>query len=167
MPQLTDEALAEILRIIPLGLRSVYSSLRKATPESPSSILILLPPSRTASLPLLLLALKAPPNCPLIILPTPHLLTAALTAKEHPNPGVIVVHESLAEDVIEQAWEDLSGTCGVCIFGDPDKMRKGAVMAAKKKGMDVAWWADLWDAGDEAKREELPCEWEASAVDRD
>jgi hypothetical protein len=69
--------------------------------------------------------------------------------------------------VMEQAWEDLSGTCGVCIFGDPDKMRKGAVMAAKEKGMDVAWWADLWDAGDEAKREELPCEWEASAVDRD
>ena len=109
--QLTDEALAEILRLIPLGLSSLFPL--SETTSSPTPILTLLPSSPSTSFPLLLLQLAVPPSTPLIVLPTPKLLSTALHSSLHPQPKLVIAHASLAEDVIEQVWEDCGHDVGV------------------------------------------------------
>jgi long-chain acyl-CoA synthetase len=152
---LTDEALAEILRLIPLGLASLFP-LSEST-SSPTPILTLLPSSPSTSFPLLLLQLAAPPSTPLIVLPTPRLLTKALQSKDHPQPKLVVAHSSLAADLIEQVWEDCGSEVGVLIVGDPGKEQDQVVRDAEKKGMLVKYWEEVW-GGAEASKKVMPGE---------
>nr|XP_031862082.1 uncharacterized protein CI109_002495 [Kwoniella shandongensis]KAA5529154.1 hypothetical protein CI109_002495 [Kwoniella shandongensis] len=153
---LTDEALGEILRLLPIGLQLLFPSI--ANPASPSPILTLLPPSPTSALPLLLLSLSVRPNTPLIILPSPRLLTAGLTSKNHPTPGVVVVHASLLDDVVEQVWEDCRDRVGILIVGDPQKDGASTVKNARAKGLEVHWWEEIWDVAESEKGEQVKLE---------
>jgi long-chain acyl-CoA synthetase len=148
--QLTDEALAEILRLIPLGLSSLFP-LSEST-SSPTPILTLLPSSPSTSFPLLLLQLAVPPSTPLIVLPQPKQLSKALHSTLHPQPKLVVVHASLAEDVIEQVWEDCGHEVGVLIVGDPGKEHDQAVREAEEKGMIVKYWEEVWEGAELSKR---------------
>ncbi|WVQ82846.1 hypothetical protein IAT38_004981 [Cryptococcus sp. DSM 104549] len=144
--QLTDEALKEIIRLIPIGISLLFPSSKIST-SSPSSIITLVPPSPSTSLPLLLLSLSATPDRPLVILPSPRLLTRALTAtpETHPEAGVVVVFANLLEDVIEQIWEDKAGAVGVLVMGDVEKKTAAIVNRAREKGMVVHWWEEVWE----------------------
>jgi long-chain acyl-CoA synthetase len=152
---LTDEALVEILRLIPLGLSSLFPL--SETTASTTPILTLLPSSPSTSFPLLLLQLAVPPSTPLIILPTPRLLTKALQSTSHPQPKLVVVHASLAADVVEQVWEDCGSEVGVLIVGDPGKEQDQVVHEAEKKGMLVKYWEEVW-TGAEASKKVMPGE---------
>ena len=151
--KLTDEALVEILRLIPLGLASLFP-LSEST-ASPTPILTLLPTSPSTSFPLLLLQLAVPPSTPLVVLPTPRLLTKALQSTSHPQPKLVVIHASLAADVIEQVWEDCGSDVGVLIVSDPGKEQDQVVQDAEKKGMLVKYWEDVW-TGAEASKKVMP-----------
>ncbi|KAL7423590.1 hypothetical protein Q5752_001170 [Cryptotrichosporon argae] len=135
---LTDDGLAEITRLLPLGLRALF--------PTPGPIVTLLPPSPSTSLPLLLLSLSASPGRPLVVLPAPVFLTAALTSAAHTRPAVVVVHASIAEDVVEQIWEDCGADTGVLLVGDGARTLGALVDAARARGMRAHWWDDLWDA---------------------
>ncbi|WWC90156.1 uncharacterized protein L201_005089 [Kwoniella dendrophila CBS 6074] len=140
---LTDEGLSEIIRLIPIGLSLLFPNI-KSTKEDPSSIITLLPPSPTTSLPLLLLSISSTPDKPLIILPKPNLLSQALESKNHAQPGIIVIHLSLLHDVIEQAYET-SSEIGILLIGDPEKSSEIIIKTAKSKGIQIKYWEDLWE----------------------
>jgi long-chain acyl-CoA synthetase len=142
--QLTDESLHEILQLLPLGLKALFPSLS-------GPILTLLPPSPSTSLPLLLLQLSSP--SPLIILPSPLFLTKALTSSAHPKAGIIVVHVSLFDDVVEQVLEDCGQDVVIVIVGDVEKGKHRLVESAKGRGMRVVWWEDIWAAAENAAEE--------------
>ncbi|EIW73123.1 hypothetical protein M231_06039 [Tremella mesenterica] len=144
---LTDEALQEILRLLPIGLQTLYPTL-STSPTAPTPILTLLPPSPTTSLPLLLLYLSSPPCSPLVVLPSPTLLTTALTATCHPRPGLVVVHASIADDVLEQVLEDCHTSAGVLLVGDERKEKTDVMGSATSRGMTVHWWEEIWDAAE-------------------
>ncbi|KAK8844727.1 hypothetical protein IAR55_006577 [Kwoniella newhampshirensis] len=150
---LTDEALAEVLRLLPIGLELLFP--RSSSPTSPSPIMTLLPPSPNSALPLLLLSLSVKPNAPLVILPSPRVLTTGLTAKGHPVPGIVVVHASLFEDVAEQVWEDCRDKVGILIVGDPEKGEQNSVEITRGKGMEVHWWEEVWDVAESEKSEQV------------
>ncbi|KAI9633181.1 uncharacterized protein MKK02DRAFT_18555 [Dioszegia hungarica] len=141
---LTDTALAELTRLLPLGLSSLFPSLA----SSASPILVLLPPNPSTSLPLLLLSLASSPDQPLIVLPNPRVLTAALEATAHAKPGLVVVHESLADGVVEQVMEE-SGGCGVLVVGDTGEKYGGLASSAGSHGVVVRFWDEVWDAGEQ------------------
>lgn len=149
-PQLSDESLAEIIRLIPLGLNTLFDlSVEK---ESPSPVLAVLPSSPSTALPLLLLHLAAIPSAPLVVLPTPQMLSHALGEQTaHPSVKVLVVHASLAEDVIEQVYEDRQNGIGILIVGDPNKERDYAVQDAKAHGLNVRYWEEIWEAAEGSK----------------
>jgi long-chain acyl-CoA synthetase len=83
-------------------------------------------------------------------LPFPKLLTSALKAPSttHEQPGIVVVHESIVDDVLEQILEDCGADVGVLIVGDTAKGKQTLVKAAQGKGMKVSWWEDVWAAGE-------------------
>ncbi|ORY27329.1 hypothetical protein BCR39DRAFT_560061 [Naematelia encephala] len=142
---LSDEALSEILRLVPQALFNLFPSL-SLLPAAPTPILTLLPPSPSCQLPLLLLSLAAPPSTPIIPLPHPSLLASALEEKTaHPRPGLVVVHASLIGDVLEQIVDENEERLGVLVVGDPDKACEEAVQPAKDRGMVVSWWEEIWD----------------------
>ncbi|ORX35025.1 hypothetical protein BD324DRAFT_609750 [Kockovaella imperatae] len=145
---LSQEALAELIRRFPIGLTSLFNL--PTSNVSPRPILVLLPPSPVTALPLLILQLAATPSSPLVILPSPKLLTKALTpaADSHPVPGVLIVHQSLLEDVLEQAVEDCGDSLGIMVVGDNDKSQGPLVERAIGKGMKVHWWEDVWEAAE-------------------
>ncbi|WVN88510.1 uncharacterized protein L203_103721 [Cryptococcus depauperatus CBS 7841] len=153
--KLTDEALAEIVRLIPLGLSILFPS----SPASISSIVTIIPPSSSTSLPLLLLSLSATPDRPLVILPTPRFFTYALTAsgKAHPAAGIIVTCPNLLSDIIEQVFED-NRTVGVLVVGDPEREQSGSVAQARERGLNVHWWEEVWDLAESeaAEKVQLP-----------
>lgn len=150
--KLTDEALSEMLRLLPIGLKTLFPTLTAST-TSPTPILTLLPPSPSTSLPLLLLQLSVPPSTPLVILPSPVLLSSALSSTAHPQPAVVVVHASLVDDVLEQIWEDRGDKAGVLVVGDPQKEQYRVVENAKTRGMKVAWWEEIWEVAEKAPTE--------------
>ena len=152
--------MSEIIRVFRLGFKSLFPALTRS-PSAPTPILALLPSSPTTALPLLLLQLAIPPSTPLIILPSPILLSAALTSTSHPRPVLAVVHASLLDDLLEQVWEDRGDQCGVLIVGDPEKEKFKIVESAKTRGMKVGWWEEVWEnaekvSGTEAEMVVLP-----------
>lgn len=64
-----------------------------------------------------------------------------------------MVHASLAEEVIEQVWEDRGDKAGVLIVGDPEKGKRGIMESAKTKGMKVAWWEEIWEVAEKVTEE--------------
>lgn len=148
--QLTDESLAEIIRLIPRGLNTLFDL--STDKESPSPILAVLPSSPSTALPLLLLHLSATPSTPLVVLPTPQMLTTALTEQAaHPSVKLVVVYASLAEDVIEQVYEDRQNDIGILIVGDPNNEKDYAVQDAKSHGINVRYWEEIWEAAEGSK----------------
>jgi long-chain acyl-CoA synthetase len=148
--QLTDEVLAEILRLIPLGLASLFP-LSEST-SAPTPILALLPASPSTSFPLLFLQLASSPATPLVVLPSPKFLNEALHSKLHTQPKLVVVHASIAEDVVEQVWEDCGHEVGILIVGDPAKEHHQVVADASKKGMVVKYWEEVWEGAEKSKK---------------
>ena len=145
--------------MIPLGLSSLFPL--SETTSSPTPIITLLPSSPSTSFPLLLLQLAVPPSTPLVVLPTPKFLSKALHSTLHPRPKLVIAHASLAEDVIEQVWEDCGHDVGVLIVGDPGKEHDQAVRDAEEKGMLVKYWEEVWD-GAESSKKVMPGELAAS-----
>lgn len=149
--QLTDEALKELVRLLPLGLRSLFPHLSTNATKATTPIATLIPPSPTTALPQVLLALASAPSIPLIPLSSPSFLLKALTTDAHPQPGLIVVHADLVDDVVEQVFEACDGTCGILVIGDPNKAKSTLLKSAKSNGVSVGWWEDIWEAGEKAK----------------
>ncbi|TYJ57458.1 hypothetical protein B9479_001775 [Cryptococcus floricola] len=149
---LTDEAFAEIVRLVPLGIELLFP---RASAASVSSIITLIPPSPVTSLPLLLLSLSAVPVRPLVILPSPRLLTSALTATSHPAAGVVVVFADLLGEVLEQVWEDTGDKVGILVIGDAGKLRASLVEEARSKGLNVHWWEEVWEVAETEKADAL------------
>lgn len=144
--QLTDEALAEIVRLVPLGIHILFPG---ASPMSASSIVTLIPPSPNSALPLLLLSLSATPDRPLAILPNPRLLTAALTGHgAHPAAGIVVVFADLLAEVVEQVLEDDGDKVGILVIGDKKKLQSSVVEEARRKGLTVHWWEEIWEVAE-------------------
>ena len=80
------------------------------------------------------------------------MLTHALGEQTaHPPVKVLVVHASLAEDVIEQVYEDRQNGIGILIVGDPNKDRDYAVQDAKAHGLNVRYWEEIWEAAEGSK----------------
>lgn len=69
----------------------------------------------------------------------------------HPLVKVLVVHASLAEDVIEQVYEDRQNRIGILIVGDPNKEKDYVVQDAKSHGINVRYWEELWEAAEGSK----------------
>ncbi|KAL1408830.1 hypothetical protein Q8F55_005644 [Vanrija albida] len=136
---LTTEALAEVVRLVPLGLKALFPGL-SGTKASPTPILTLLPPSPGTALPLLLLSLASKPGAPLVVVPDPSLLDAALTSTAYPRPALLVVHESVFPQVVTRA-------ANILIVGDTE--RKHAAVA-KAASATVRWWEEIWDAAEAA-----------------
>ncbi|WVQ72284.1 hypothetical protein IAR50_001834 [Cryptococcus sp. DSM 104548] len=149
---LTDEAFAEIVRLVPLGIELLFP---RASAASVSSIVTLIPPSPVTSLPLLLLSLSAIPVRPLVILPSPRLLTSALTATSHPAAGVVVVFADLLGDVLEQVYEDAGDKVGILVIGDAGKLQASLVEEARSKGLTVHWWEEVWEVAETEKADAL------------
>lgn len=149
MVQLTDEAFAEITRLLPVGLRALFPTLTETT-----STVTLLPPSTSTAFPLLLLQLAAP--SPLVVLPSPGHLSEALSSDKHLPPGLVVVHADLLEDAVEQVWEDRQGSTSVLVVGDPGKLKAGVIRSAASRGLVVKHWEDLWEAAESAPETEYP-----------
>lgn len=145
--QLTNEALTEIVRLVPLGLKALFSE-QMGTVDSPKSIVTLLPPSPSTSLPLLLLSLASQKSNPLVVLPSRSLLPAALESKDHPAPGLLVLHESALTDAVDLDFQDLNGA-GILLVGDPNRRRAGPVADAIRHGVNVKWWEEIWDAAED------------------
>jgi len=82
-------------------------------------------------------------------------MTKALQSTSHPQPKLVVVHASLAEDVIEQVWEDCGSEVGVLIVGDPGKEQQQVADNGEKKGMLVKFWEEVW-TGAEASQKVMP-----------
>lgn len=154
-PQITNEALTELLRLVPLGLAAMFDlplgPSAETTTEAP--IAVLLPPSPSTALPLLLLQLASPPGCPIIPLPSPTLLDAALNSTAHARPRVLVVYVDLLEEALEQAFEDKGEGVGALVVGDPDMGKRDIVERARRKGMKVHWWEDMWEEGEKSSAE--------------
>ncbi|OCF34867.1 hypothetical protein I316_03413 [Kwoniella heveanensis BCC8398] len=142
---LSDEALIEIIRLLPIGIELLFPHTASATKTSQAPILTLLPPSPTSALPLLLLSLSAAPNKPLVILPTPRLLTPALRGTGHPAPAIVVIHVNLLDDVVEQVAEDCQGPVGILVIGDPQRTGAGLAKSAQNRGISIKWWEDIWE----------------------
>lgn len=144
--QLTDEALAEIVRLVPLGIHILFPG---ASPMSASSIVTLIPPSPSSALPLLLLSLSATPDRPLAILPNPRLLTAALTGHgSHPAARIVIVFVDLLAEVVEQVWEGDGDKIGILVIGDEKKLQSSVVEEARRKGLTVHWWEEIWEVAE-------------------
>lgn len=144
--------MAEIIRLIPLGLHSLFDL--STSIESPSSVLTILPSSPSTALPLLLLQLAAVPSAPLVILPSPIFVASALREKTaHAPVNLMVVHAALAEDVIEQVYENYQSGIGILIVGDPSKETDYVVQDAKSHGINVRYWEELWEAAESSKVE--------------
>lgn len=144
--QLTDEALAEIVRLVPLGIHILFPG---ASSMSASSIVTLIPPSPNSALPLLLLSLSATPDRPLAILPNPRLLTAALTGHgSHPAACIVVVFVDLLAEVVEQVWEGDGDKVGILVIGDEKKLQSSVVEQARRKGLTVHWWEEIWEVAE-------------------
>jgi long-chain acyl-CoA synthetase len=146
---LTNDALTELLRLLPLGLRALFP-LKAPEHKTTRPILVVLPPNPSTSLPLLLLALASSLESPIIVLPTPQLLIQALEeTKSHPAPGIVLAHESIAEGVVEQVAEAMEGKCGVLIAGDTTRRLEPLGRKAARHGVDVRFWEDLWTAAED------------------
>lgn len=151
--QLTDEALAEIVRLVPLGIEILFP---RSSPMIASSIVTLIPPSPNSALPLLLLSLSATPHRPLAILPNPRLLTAALTGHgAHPTAGIVVVFADLLAEVVVQVWEDEGDKVGVLIIGDENKLQRSVVEEARRKGLTIHWWEEIWEMAESEMAEKI------------
>lgn len=147
---LTNEALAEVVRLVPLGLHALFPSLATATAAEPLSIVTVLPPSPSTSLPLLLLSLSSEPRCPIVVLPHPRLLNLALGSTAHPSPGLIVVHESVFKEAVEQVFEDSKAGAGILIVGDTERKHSQLATTATSRGLTVRWWEEIWDVAESA-----------------
>jgi long-chain acyl-CoA synthetase len=80
------------------------------------------------------------------------MLSSALNErKAHPSVKVLVVHASLAEDVIEQVYEDRQTGIGILIVGDPNKEKDFAVQDATSHGLNVRYWEEVWEAAEGSK----------------
>ncbi|UOH79436.1 hypothetical protein LQV05_000441 [Cryptococcus neoformans] len=151
--QLTDGALAEIVRLVPLGIQILFP---RSSPMAASSIVTLIPPSPNSALPLLLLSLSAAPGRPLVILPNPRLLTAALIGHgAHPPAGIIVIFADLLAEVVEQVWEDEGDKVGVLVIGDEKKLQRSVVEEARRKGLTVHWWEEIWEVAESEMAEKV------------
>lgn len=128
-------------------MRSLFPEL-SSNPALTSPVVVLLPPNPRTSLPLLLLSLSSTASHPLIILPESRFLIPALTSNDHLSPGLIVVHESLAEGVVEQVME-CEHACGVLVVGDPAN-HTDLSTSARNHGMNVRFWDEVWEAGERA-----------------
>lgn len=159
MSQLTDEGLGELQRLLPLGIRALFP-FKSPEHQTCRPILVLLPPTPSCSLPLFLLSLVSSPSNPLIILPSPQLLITALSgdSESHPQPGLVVTHESIAEDVIEQVAEVTNGNCGVLVAGDTVRRLESLGNKSAGHGVDVRFWEDLWDAAENFDRPDISSE---------
>lgn len=152
---LTNDALTELLRLLPLGLRALFP-FKAPAHQTTRPILVVLPPNPSTSLPLLLLALASSPESPIIVLPTPQLLIQALEeTTAHPAPGIVLAHESIAEGVIEQVAEAMEGKCGVLIAGDTSRRLEPLGRKAAGHGVDVRFWEDLWTAAEDVEGLEI------------
>ncbi|WWC57626.1 uncharacterized protein I303_100158 [Kwoniella dejecticola CBS 10117] len=141
---ITDEGLTEITRLIPIGLSLLFPSTEI------TSTVILLPPSPSTSLPLLLLSIASTANRPVVILPSPRLLSSAISEQVqngHPAAGVVVIHVALLEGVLEQLYENKS-SAGVLVIGDPEKSSDGLIDLAKNKGINVRYWEEIWEVAE-------------------
>ncbi|BEJ13701.1 hypothetical protein CspHIS471_0308750 [Cutaneotrichosporon sp. HIS471] len=138
---LTPEALAEVARLVPLGLRALFPKLAS---EEVTPIAVLLPPSPTTSLPTLLLALASQPRHPLVILDHPRRLASALSGKDHPVPSLIVAHASAA-----RAIANLPTGVDVLLVGDPEG----------KVDIKARRWEEIWDPAEAAAPDEHENSW--------
>jgi len=64
----------------------------------------------------------------------------------------VVIHASLAEDAVEQIWEDCGSDVGVLIVGDPEREKDQVVQGAKENGMIVRYWEELWEGAESSKK---------------
>ncbi|GMK53536.1 hypothetical protein CspeluHIS016_0101220 [Cutaneotrichosporon spelunceum] len=138
---LTPEALAEVARLVPLGLRALFPRLAS---EEVTPVAVLLPPSPSTSLPTLLLALASEPRHPLVVLDHPRHLPSALNGKEHPVPALIVAHAAAAGDLT-----NLPAGVDVLLVGDPE----GKVELKARR------WEEIWDAAESAPAEQPMNTW--------
>lgn len=125
---------ADVASLLPRGLRALFPSLASATKDAPAPIATLIPPSTTTGLPLLLLSLASRPSTPLIVVPRPAALPAAVQGGRAPAPGLVVLHVSAIERLPEIS-------CPVLLVGDPDRK-------AQVAGKNVRWWEELWAAAE-------------------
>jgi hypothetical protein len=65
---------------------------------------------------------------------------------------LVVIHASLAEDAVEQIWEDCGSNVGVLIVGDPEREKDQVVQGAKENGMIVRYWEELWGGAESSKK---------------
>ncbi|WVW81314.1 hypothetical protein I302_103305 [Kwoniella bestiolae CBS 10118] len=144
---ITDEGLSEMIRLIPIGLSLLFPD---SSSDGPSSIISLLPPSPSTSLPLLLLSIASTRDRPLVILPSPKLLSSSLRSNAHPKAGIVVTDVDLLEDVIEEIYES-QNSCGVLVIRDPARKSDKVIGQAKAKGINVKYWEDIWEVAESPK----------------
>lgn len=83
------------------------------------------------------------------MLPHPRLLNLALDNTSHPNPGLLVVHESIFPEVLEQLSESNS-SAGILIVGDAERRHSDIAAKASRRGIVVKWWEEIWDVAEAA-----------------
>lgn len=138
--ELDSEGVAQTSAMLPRGLRALFPDLAKATKDAPAPIAALIPPSTTTSLPLLLLSLASRPSMPLVVVPRPAALPAALKGQGIPQaPALVVLHISEIGRLPEI-------NCSVLLIGDPKKAAASRVGDRK----NVQWWEDVWPAAEAA-----------------
>ena len=77
------------------------------------------------------------------------MLSTALSEKVAHRPiKLVVVHASLAEDIIEQVFENRQSGIGILIVGDPNKEKDYVVQDAKAHGINVRYWEEIWESAE-------------------
>lgn len=136
--ELDSAGLAQTATMLPGGLRELFPDLAKATKDAPAPIAALIPPATTTGLPLLLLSLASRPSTPLVVVPRPSALPAALKGQGMPQaPKLVVLHVASLDRLPEIQ-------CSVLLVGDPQK--NAAPRVGDRK--NVQWWEDVWAAAE-------------------
>lgn len=136
--ELDSAGLSQTAAMLPRGLRALFPDLAKATKDSPAPIAALIPPSTATGLSLLLLSLASRPSTPLVVVPRPTALPAALKGQGMPQaPQLVVLHVASLDRLPEIQ-------CPVLLVGDPQKAAAPRVGDRK----NVQWWEDVWPAAE-------------------
>lgn len=136
--ELDSAGLSQTATMLPGGLRELFPDLARATKDSPAPIAALIPPSTATGLPLLLLSLASRPSTPLVVVPRPSALPAALKGQGMPQaPKLVVLHVASLDRLPEIE-------CSVLLVGDPQK--NAAPRVGDRK--NVQWWEDVWAAAE-------------------
>lgn len=138
--ELDSAGVAQTAAMLPRGLRALFPDLAKATKDAPAPIAALIPPSTTTGLPLLLLSVASRPSMPLVVVPRPTALPAALKGQGMPQAPALVVLHVAAIDRLPEIH------CSVLIVGDPQQAAASRVGNRK----NVQWWEDVWTAAETA-----------------